>query len=48
MIAGNHASLLDPPLLAAFMPENRCLQSIPVVNGGGCARFLGLVDAFPA
>jgi acyl-[acyl-carrier-protein]-phospholipid O-acyltransferase/long-chain-fatty-acid--[acyl-carrier-protein] ligase len=48
VIVGNHVSLLDPPLLAAFLPGRPMFAvNTHVANWWWLRPFLKLVDAFP-
>jgi acyl-[acyl-carrier-protein]-phospholipid O-acyltransferase/long-chain-fatty-acid--[acyl-carrier-protein] ligase len=48
VIIGNHVSLLDPPLLAAFLPGKPMFAvNTQVANWWWVKPFLNLVDAFP-
>lgn len=48
VIVGNHVSLLDPPLLAAFLPGRPMFAvNTQVANWWWVKPFLKLVDAFP-
>lgn len=48
VIVGNHVSLLDPPLLAAFLPGRPMFAvNTQVANWWWVRPFLRLVDAFP-
>lgn len=48
VIVGNHVSLLDPPLLAAFLPGKPMFAvNTQVANWWFVKPFLKLVDAFP-
>lgn len=48
VIVGNHVSLLDPPLLAAFLPGRPMFAvNTRVANWWWLRPFLKLVDAFP-
>lgn len=48
VIVGNHVSLLDPPLLAAFLPGRPMFAvNVYVANWWWVRPFLKLVDAFP-